>query len=144
MAKILIVDDKPAQRARLKHLLETAGYSVATAPDAIQGLVSVTRDPPDLILSDIPMPRMDGFTFEMAGAAAHEPGQPMGAIPEQARHARRQAGSTEVKQEAQTIAEHVQQMAQIVNQMRRTTRYEYKPAVGSSKLLNHVGAASSS
>ena len=63
MAKILVVDDDPAQRARLKHTLEGAGYSVATAPDAIQGLVAITRDAPDLILSDILMPRMDGFTF---------------------------------------------------------------------------------
>ncbi|MBI4788084.1 MAG: GAF domain-containing protein [Chloroflexi bacterium] len=63
MAKILVVDDDPAQRARLKHTLEAAGYAVATAPDAIQGLVAITRDPPDLILSDILMPRMDGFTF---------------------------------------------------------------------------------
>ncbi len=66
MAKILVVDDDPAQRARLKHLLETAGYSVATAPDAIQGLVSVTRAPPDPILSDILMPRM-GRQFSMRG-----------------------------------------------------------------------------
>src|SRR5512138_634841 len=63
MAKILVVDDDPPQRARLKDMLETAGYTVATAPDAIQGLVAVTRDPPDLILSDILMPRMDGFSF---------------------------------------------------------------------------------
>ncbi len=63
MARILVVDDDPAQRARWKHTLESDGHTVVTAADAIQGLVAITRDPPDLILSDILMPRMDGFTF---------------------------------------------------------------------------------
>ncbi|MBI3914483.1 MAG: GAF domain-containing protein [Chloroflexi bacterium] len=63
MPKILIVDDDPAQTARWKQTLESAGYMVASAPDAILGLIAITRDPPDLILSDILMPRMDGFTF---------------------------------------------------------------------------------
>ncbi len=63
MSRIIIVDDDPAQRARWKHTLESSGHTIITAPDAIQGLINITRDPPDLILSDILMPRMDGFTF---------------------------------------------------------------------------------
>ncbi len=63
MAQILIVDDDPAPRERWKRALELEGHSVQVAPDAIQGLINITRDPPDLILSDILMPRMDGFTF---------------------------------------------------------------------------------
>ncbi|MBI3538458.1 MAG: GAF domain-containing protein [Chloroflexi bacterium] len=63
MAKVLVVDDDPAQRARWKHMLESDGHTVVVAPDAIQGLIAITRDRPALILSDILMPRMDGFTF---------------------------------------------------------------------------------
>jgi CheY-like chemotaxis protein len=63
MNKILIVESDAFQRSRLKEMLEVAGYRVTTACDAIRGLIAVTRDRPDLILSDILMPRMDGFTF---------------------------------------------------------------------------------
>ncbi len=63
MITILIVGYDPAHRSRLKATLEAVGYRVAAAPDAIRGLIAATRNPPDLILSDVLMQRMDGFTF---------------------------------------------------------------------------------
>jgi CheY-like chemotaxis protein len=63
MSAILIVGYDPVHRARLKAALEAVGYRVASAPDAIRGLIAATRNPPDLILSDVLMQRMDGFTF---------------------------------------------------------------------------------
>jgi DNA-binding response OmpR family regulator len=63
MITILIVGYDPAHRTQLKATLEAAGYRVTTAPDAIHGLIAATRNPPDLILSDVLMQRMDGFTF---------------------------------------------------------------------------------
>jgi CheY-like chemotaxis protein len=63
MVKILIVGYDPLQRSRLKEILEAVGYRVAVAADAIHGLIAATRYPPDLIVSEVLMQRMDGFTF---------------------------------------------------------------------------------
>jgi len=58
---ILIVEDHPDTREGLAQLLQLAGYSVATADDGQQGLVKACALPPDLILTDISMPVMDGI-----------------------------------------------------------------------------------
>jgi CheY-like chemotaxis protein len=65
-ARILVVDDDESLRELLRMHLSSAGYEVSTAPDAIAAGYSVLRNPPDLILSDVNMPHMDGFEFVAA------------------------------------------------------------------------------
>ena len=57
---ILVVDDEPDIVSWLQHALALEGYRVTTAFDGIEALDVVSSDPPDLILLDLLMPRMDG------------------------------------------------------------------------------------
>jgi len=66
VARILVVDDDESMRELLRMHLAAAGYDVSTAPDAISAGYQVLKKPPDLILSDISMPHMDGFEFVAA------------------------------------------------------------------------------
>ena len=61
-ARILIVDDEPAVRQSLASSLEFEGYRVGEAADGAVALERVETDPPDLIVLDVLMPRMDGLT----------------------------------------------------------------------------------
>jgi class 3 adenylate cyclase/CheY-like chemotaxis protein len=60
-ARILIVDDNENNRAILTARLGAQGYSTLEACDGLEALEAVRRDPPDLILLDVTMPRMDGL-----------------------------------------------------------------------------------
>ena len=62
-ANILIVDDDESIRELLRLHLSAAGYSVTVAEDGISAGYTVLRSPPDLIISDVNMPHMDGFEF---------------------------------------------------------------------------------
>jgi two-component system sensor histidine kinase/response regulator len=59
--KILIVDDEIVNRELLKEILNARGFETEEAEDGIQALQKVQESPPDVILLDIMMPRMDGF-----------------------------------------------------------------------------------
>jgi PAS domain S-box-containing protein len=61
MKKILIVDDNRNNLYMLKSLLETEGFDVVEAENGQVALDSAHADPPDLIVSDILMPVMDGY-----------------------------------------------------------------------------------
>jgi putative two-component system response regulator len=61
-ARILIVDDDPAIVEVLRRFLMREGYRVVTARNGLEALEQVSSDPPDLILLDVTMPKMDGFT----------------------------------------------------------------------------------
>lgn len=61
--KILIVDDLMDGRVLLRGLLESHGYQVEEASNGLQALDLARSTPPDLIISDIMMPEMDGFTL---------------------------------------------------------------------------------
>ncbi|MBI5205821.1 MAG: PAS domain S-box protein [Nitrospirae bacterium] len=61
--KILIVDDDPDTRHILKLIIEMQGHEVIEASDGLQGLEKTKANMPDLIISDILMPGMDGFQF---------------------------------------------------------------------------------
>ena len=62
-ATILVIEDDDGIRDLLRMHLSAAGYAVQVAPDAIAAGYLVLRSPPDLIISDINMPHMNGFEF---------------------------------------------------------------------------------
>jgi len=65
-ARILVVDDDDSLRELIRMHLSSAGYEVSTAADAISAGYQVLKNPPDLIISDVNMPHMDGFEFVAA------------------------------------------------------------------------------
>ncbi|MEA5537221.1 response regulator [Crocosphaera sp. XPORK-15E] len=62
-AKILIIDDNPSNLKLLTKILVEQNYRVRIAPSAKLGINSVMAEAPDLILLDIKMPDMDGYTI---------------------------------------------------------------------------------
>ncbi len=60
---ILIVDDNEDSRIILRKTLESEGHTVTDAPNGAEALKAVKEFPPDMIISDILMPEMDGFRF---------------------------------------------------------------------------------
>jgi putative two-component system response regulator len=60
---ILVVEDNDILRDGYQFLLETEGYRVIPARHGIEALQQMQYDTPDLILSDISMPEMDGYSF---------------------------------------------------------------------------------
>jgi CheY-like chemotaxis protein len=60
---ILIVDDSEPDRQLLKTLLEFNGYRVTVAGNGVDALAAARRDRPDVIVSDVLMPKMDGFAL---------------------------------------------------------------------------------
>ncbi|MBN2030941.1 response regulator [bacterium] len=60
---LLVVEDSPTQAMLLKHLLEQNGYSVSITKNGKEALDSIRQQKPDLIISDIMMPEMDGYTM---------------------------------------------------------------------------------
>lgn len=60
---VLIVNDEPDQLRLMRSLLNKAGYVVLTADDGVEGLTLAKRQRPDLVISDVSMPRMDGLDF---------------------------------------------------------------------------------
>ena len=61
--KILVVDDTSSILDDLRELLVTEGYDVATATNGIEALGQLEKEVPDLIITDLVMPKMDGFTL---------------------------------------------------------------------------------
>lgn len=62
MVKILIIEDDNAIRENTSELLELEGYTTLTASNGKIGLEKIKHHLPDLILCDLRMPEMDGFT----------------------------------------------------------------------------------
>jgi CheY-like chemotaxis protein len=63
LAHILFVDDDPVLRQLTPGLLQFAGYSVHVAENGIEALRRIKERVPDLIISDLRMPKMSGFEF---------------------------------------------------------------------------------
>ena len=61
--RILFVDDDERLRELAKAILESHGYEVLCAKDGFDGLAALKDSLPDLIISDLQMPNMDGFEF---------------------------------------------------------------------------------
>lgn len=60
-AKVLIVEDSHTQAIQLESLLEESGFEVSVAYDGAEGLSFLKEGKPDLVISDILMPEMDGY-----------------------------------------------------------------------------------
>lgn len=63
MKNVLVAEDSITSRMLLKNVLEAAGYSVSTAVDGRDALNRIKHDLPDILVSDVEMPHMDGFTL---------------------------------------------------------------------------------
>lgn len=63
MTRVLIVDDQEENLYYLRALLSGHGYAVETAKHGAEALFKARRDPPEIIVSDLLMPVMDGFTL---------------------------------------------------------------------------------
>ncbi len=60
---ILTVDDSRTMREMLRHALSEAGFRVTQAEDGVHGLEVLNSETPRVIVTDINMPRLDGFGF---------------------------------------------------------------------------------
>jgi len=63
MTRILIVDDEPSIRHTVTTLLKLEGYDVGSAPDGRAALEQILAAAPDVVISDVRMPHMDGNTL---------------------------------------------------------------------------------
>lgn len=61
MSVILVVDDEPDLRFLLRRVFEGAGHTVVEAGNGADALTSLRRSPPDLVVTDVMMPVMDGL-----------------------------------------------------------------------------------
>jgi len=59
---VLIVDDEPNILLSLQFLMKKTGYDVRTAKDGEEALAEISRAAPDLVLLDVMMPKIDGFS----------------------------------------------------------------------------------
>ena len=60
---VLVVDDASLVRLYYRSILEPAGYQVMEALNGLEGLEAVLSTPVDMLIVDVNMPHMDGFTF---------------------------------------------------------------------------------
>ena len=63
MAKILAVDDQLTIRELISVILQGRGHSITTAEDGLTALEKVRNEHFDLVITDINMPKMDGYAF---------------------------------------------------------------------------------
>ena len=61
--KILVLDDEATTITLLESILTKSGYEVVTASNGREGMALIKKNRPDLIISDVLMPEIDGFTF---------------------------------------------------------------------------------
>ena len=71
MAKVLVVEDNSDARSVLRAILEHEHLEVVEAVDGIEGLERATAESPDLVITDLSMPRMTGW--EMIGRLRKSP-----------------------------------------------------------------------
>jgi two-component system chemotaxis sensor kinase CheA len=69
---VLVVEDSITSRTLLKNILETAGYRTTTAVDGIDALMQLKTNDIDLVVSDVDMPRMNGFELTSKIRASRE------------------------------------------------------------------------
>jgi CheY-like chemotaxis protein len=77
VARVLVVEDEPEIRDFVAMVLDSEGYWVSTAHNGAVALDQVGREPFDLILLDMRMPVMDGWTFARAYREKRGPHAPI-------------------------------------------------------------------
>jgi CheY-like chemotaxis protein len=63
MPRVLVVEDSPTQAVELRFLLEDAGFEVDLAADGVDAIASLDTRVPDVVVTDMVMPRMDGLAL---------------------------------------------------------------------------------
>jgi two-component system cell cycle response regulator DivK len=63
MATVLYIEDNPDNRLLIRRILEAEDFTVLEAANALQALKHIDCRPPDLILMDINLPEVDGYTL---------------------------------------------------------------------------------
>jgi CheY-like chemotaxis protein len=71
MARVLVIDDDEEQRTLVRAMLVRVGHRVEEAGDGVEGLRAVGKLAPDVILTDISMPKLDGHEVIAALKAAN-------------------------------------------------------------------------
>ena len=61
--EVLIVEDSPTQAQELRHFLESNGYRTRVAADGVEALAALEQSKPEIVLTDVVMPRMDGYAL---------------------------------------------------------------------------------
>lgn len=61
LSRVLVVEDSITSRTLLKNILEASGYDVKTAVDGVDAMTMLKTEMFDVVVSDVEMPRMDGF-----------------------------------------------------------------------------------
>ncbi|MFD2935206.1 response regulator [Spirosoma flavum] len=61
LTKLLLIEDQASLRENIAEILTLNGYQVVTAEDGRQGISQAVLDPPDLIICDVMMPKLDGY-----------------------------------------------------------------------------------
>lgn len=72
MARVLVIDDDEEHRTLMKAMLERVGHRVEQATDGAEGLRMIGKAPPDVVLTDINMPKLDGHDVISALKAANK------------------------------------------------------------------------
>jgi len=116
-ALILIVDDSPTQAKLLEQVLGAHGYRVCVALNGSEALEQVTGRRPDLIISDILMPEMDGFEF-----------------------CRRVRGMEEVKSTPIILLTHLNDPADVLHSLEAGADYFVSKPYSNKLLLYRIGA----
>lgn len=60
--KVLAIDDSRTMRGLVKQVMEDAGYTCICAEDGVHGVARFKEENPDVVITDINMPNMDGFS----------------------------------------------------------------------------------
>lgn len=61
LTRILVVDDEPAARSALSEMLRDEGYEVQSAADGYKALGRIDNWIPDVVITDVNMPALDGI-----------------------------------------------------------------------------------
>jgi CheY-like chemotaxis protein len=61
VARILVVDDEPDIVRVVVKIMEARGHTVATAKDGVEAIDRVKADPPDVVILDLNLPKIDGY-----------------------------------------------------------------------------------
>ena len=133
--RVLIVDDALTIRELERSILERAGYEVRTADDGIEALAGLVEAPCDLVLTDVEMPRMDGFALTeaiRANAAAH---QPAGAHP----HVSRQRAGPPARARGRSRRLHREERVRRDGSARRHRADHREPSVTAPSTRTEVG-----